>query len=193
MKKVSEAGVEVASTKSAPEATASQAKADMAQMGETLREAHQACSRMEQEKERLTRDFRDIKKIADYKYTVIETERGRVQEYQNALTDVTTALWLQAGTANDSPAAVTDRIKTRIGTQNQLNAAAATAIHELKDKVESLALQRDRLAEFLNERLSTCVQALSLCDRMIAYSERGMSRQAVASWESLQDSSEEVE
>lgn len=31
-------------------------------MGETLREAHQSCSRMEQEKERLTRDFRDIKK-----------------------------------------------------------------------------------------------------------------------------------
>lgn len=52
----------------------------MAQIVNTLREEYYACLRMEQEKERLTRDIRDVKKVADHEQTVIATERGRVHE-----------------------------------------------------------------------------------------------------------------
>lgn len=86
----------------------------MAQIVNTLREEYYACLRMEQEKERLTRDIRDVKKVADHEQTVIATERGRVHECEEALMDVVAAVWPGADTLNDLLSAVTEKTKIRI-------------------------------------------------------------------------------
>ncbi|KAI6936857.1 hypothetical protein KC327_g5699 [Hortaea werneckii] len=120
-KKASQADIESASTKPALEAHASQAKADMTQMGETLREAHYTCS------------------LAQYRYTLLESERGRAHDSQNTLTEVMATLWPGADTSkNDSPTAVAEMIKTQIASQAQLNAVAATAIRKTKNETEPI-------------------------------------------------------
>lgn len=65
--------------------------------------------------------------------------------------------------------------------QTEMNIAAPTAIYNLREKIESLAVQQNKCNNILSRILPVYTRILSLCDEIMTYLDLGMLNAAGAS------------